>query len=370
MRVGIIRNDLSAPVFVADLERVSTRNTSVDPPGQNTYLSYPTVASVEAALANSVSGAGATIAGTALTFNIVLTGANNVLKLKTSAAAAFSTYTIAATTYTTITTLLAAINTALAGSGIRAFSGAANTVIFESTTFGVNSYLANDTVANGSTANTILNITNGSTRTMPPASTYISGVGLPGALNVSQATLQAIGATTATNALAPSYAAGRTPSALLDVLAQQFAETDTVIESFLKGSLKALVASTFNPDPRKASSTAGAAVKILADDGSTTFTSTVPTVSSATNSGGAVTITGTGLGHESGNAKNSRSTLVQVTNAAGAVLYKIHQEKIESVGGSVSPTQIVLPVGLVSSPVGLKVRVLFRNLVSSVVTIT
>jgi len=369
MRVGVIRNDLSAPIFVADLEPVSTRNITTEAPGQTTYLSYPTVAGVEAALANASTGAGATISGTALTFNVVLSGANNVLKLKTSSAASFSTYTIAAATYTNITTLLAAINTALSGSGIRAFQGAANTVILESTTYGVNSYLANDTVANGSTANTPLNIANGSTRTMPTAATYISGVGLPGGLNVSQATVQAIGTGTATNALAPYYAAGRTPG-VIDVFAQQFAETDTVIESFLKGNLKGYVASTFNPDPRKASAVTGAAIKILADDGSTTFTATVPTVSTAVNSAGTVTITGTGLGHESGNAKNSRSTVVQVTNAAGAVLYKLHQEKIESVGGSVSATSIVLPVGLVSSPVGLKVRVLFRHMASNIVTIT
>ena len=50
MRVGVIRNDLSAPILAADLEQVSRRNSSVDAPGQVRYLHHPTDAELQKAM--------------------------------------------------------------------------------------------------------------------------------------------------------------------------------------------------------------------------------------------------------------------------------------------------------------------------------
>lgn len=373
MRIAVIRNDLSAPLLLADLEQVSRRNDPVDAPGQVRYISYPDASVIEAALADADTGAGATTTGSDISGSLPITitgSSNDDLKVRTSSTAAFTTVTIAAGSYATVDALVAAVNTALAGTGVAAFNGGNDNIVLESLTYGVNSYLETDDVAGGSTANTDIGLTDGEARTMPAASAFATAIGLPGALDVSQATLEAVGATTNTNALEPYYDAGRTPG-LADAVAPIFAETDVAIESFLVGMLSGYASASFNPDPRNPAVSAGAAIAVVEDDGATAFATanTVPTVTSATlgsPTAGDVTIAGTGLGKESGDSTDPlRSTLVKVT---GDVAVTFHQETIENAGGSVTDTAIVIPAALIpgAAVTTTSVQVQFRQLQSDV----
>jgi len=372
MRVAVIRNDLPAPLLLADLEQVSRRNSSVDAPGQVRYLGVATVATIEAALGSSTGGVGATIRGSALTFNVTINGTNDVLELRTSATGTFVAYTIAQATYTNITDLIAALNTAFGSSGIVAFN-IGNAIVLESPTKGVTSYLENDTIAGGSTANTILGFANGAARNMPAATAFLTAAGIPGGpVDVSQATLEAVGATTNSRALEPFYdASDARATVVADAIAPVFAETDVAVESFLVGMISEYHNASYNPDTRNPASVTSAAVDVVEDDGSTAFetANTLPTVTSATldsPSAGDVTIAGTGLGKETGDATNRlRSTTVRFT---GDVTVTLYQERIEGAGGSVSDTTIVIPASLIpgAATTTTSVQVQFRQRVSAV----
>src|SRR5689334_10009939 len=103
MRAGVIRGDLPGPVFLSDLEPVSQYNPPTEPRGQNLYLSRPTVAEVEGVLANATTGAGAMIQGSDIsgTFPVTITGANDDLKVRTSASASFTTVLLVQAAYAT-----------------------------------------------------------------------------------------------------------------------------------------------------------------------------------------------------------------------------------------------------------------------------
>jgi hypothetical protein len=342
MRVGIIRGDLPGAVFLGDLEPVSRYNPPTEPRGQERYLSRPTVAKVEAVLADATVGAGAVIQGTSLTFGtITINGTNKVLKLKTDAAASFSTVTLAEAGYTSLATLLAAINTALKGTGITAFQGTGSgTRVALEGPKGVASYIALDTVGNGSTANTILALTDGA-RTMVPAATIITGCNpVLGTLDVSTATLNGLGATTAAGALGLIPAARGTDAALADVIAPQFAETTVAVDSYLIGNMSELLNAHFNPDTRRSPALAdGPAISVVQDDGSTPFAAGLPAITSAVLAAGAVTIGGTGLGDF-----DRDETVVRFT---GTINNKLEQKAIVHAGGSVSATAIVVPASLI-----------------------
>jgi len=347
MRVGVIRGDLSGPLFLADVEPVSRRNVSVDPPGQERYIGRPTVAEIEAALADSTSGAGAAINGGDISgaFPVTITLATtDELLLKTVATApAFTTYTIAAAAYADQPALLVAINAALAGSGVTARDNVAgNGIALESDGYGVDSYLEVDVTAN-STANTPLSLPNGEARDMPAATDFITDC-LPvgGPLDVSTATINGVGAGDNANALTRIPAARGTVTAVADAIAPQFADTAVAIDSFLVGYLSEYASANFNPDTRRVPALAnGAAVEVVEDDGTTTYAATLPTVTSSTlgtPTAGDVTIAGTGLGGE------APETQVKFT---GDVVTLLSQARIEAAGGSVSDTAIVIPAALI-----------------------
>lgn len=371
MRVGVIRNDLPAPILLADLESVSQQNASVDPPGQVRYLRYPTVAAIEALLSDSETGVGASIIGGALALPVQIQSPNNVLRLRTSASGSYANYTIAPGEYF-LSELVGALNAALVGSGIQAVAGGSDNIILESRAYGVGSYIQNETTANGSTANSVLDLANGSTRTMVSAADILTGVGLPGSLDVSAVTLAGLGASTAANALAPTFDAGLTRglAALRDLLAPEFAETDVALESFLTGVLYGYRNAGFKPDPRNPLSSAGAAIAVLENDGVTDFSTdnTLPSIDTATfNDPGAgdLTVEGSGLGGESGGSTNPLRTTKVVVGSAVIV-----QSRIEAAGGLVSDTKIVIPANLLPSAAVLPVRVQYRQKVSTAVNTT
>lgn len=350
MRLAVIRADLPAPILLADLEQVSRRNDPVDAPGQERYIALPTSAAVTAALANASTGVGATITASGAPTSLTIGAGNRVLRLRTTSTASFVAYSIAQATYASTDALIVAINAALAGSGIHAFK-AGVAVVLESQTQGVSSYLELDTVANGSTGNTNLNFADGVVRTMPAASAFLTAAGIPGGpVNVSQTALQAVGSGGNSNALKPFYdASDSRATGVANAIAPMFAETEVALESFLVGNLAKFRNAGYDPDRRRSAVPAGAAVSVVADDGSTAFATahTLPVITTGdlgTPSAGIVTITGTGLGNENGGGTSGNGVVVKFTGT-GAV--RLEQKAIIHAGGSVLPTAIVIPASLI-----------------------
>lgn len=371
MRIGVIRGDLPGPIFLGDVERVSQYNPSTEPRGQERYISRPTVAQIEAVLGNATTGAGATIEGSDLTANfpITINASNDDLKVRTSATASYTTVLIAQAAYANLAALLAAVNAALAGTGItaRQGTGSGQRVALESNTKGVNSYVQVDSTAGGSVANTPLGFGASSvTRTMPSAAAFITALNpVGGTLDVSTATINGVGATTNANALGLIPTSRGTQVALANEIAPKFAETSALLESFLVGHIAGYRNAGFNPDKRRVPALPnGAAIAVLADDGSTAFSLTLPTVSTAVLSGGAITISGTGLG-----SAERKETVIKVS---GNITKYIDQKRLEAAGGSVSTTTIVIPPSLISGAAATvsKVQVQVRQHVSAVVAVT
>lgn len=371
MRIGVIRGDLPGPIFLSGLEPVSQYNPTTEPRGQTRYISRPTVAEIEAALSNSSTGAGAVIEGSDISgsFPITINGTNDDLKVKTSSAAAYTTVLLAQAAYANITLLLAAVNAALAGTGItaRLGTGSGQRVALESNTKGVNSYLQIDSTAGGSVANTPLGFGASSvTRTMPAASAFITALNPAlGTLNVSNTAINAVGATTNANALNLIPTSRGTQTAIADAIAPKFTETSVVLDSFLYGTIAGYRSASFNPDSRRVPAISnGAAIAIVADDGSTAFTLTVPTISSAVLSSGIITITGTGLG----NAERLETTV----KVSGNISKLLDQVRIKNAGGSVSATSIVIPASLIpgAAITASKVQVKLRQRASGITTVT
>lgn len=372
MRLGVIRGDLPGPIFLSDLEPVSRYSPSVEPRGQERYVSRPSIPAIEAALSSATTGAGAVLNGSNIsgTFPLTINAGNQTLKVRTSASpTAFTTVLIATAAYASLTTLIAAVNVALAGTGVTCRTNVAgNGVALESNTKGVSSYLENDATGS-STANTPLGLTSASVRTMPAASAFITGC-LPvgGPLDVSATTVNAVGATTNSNALSLIPSSRGTVAAVADAIAPQFIETTVALDCFLVGNMADLLSANFNPDTRRRPALPnGAAISVVEDDGSTPFALTLPTVSTATlgsPGAGDITIAGTGLGDPERN-----ETTVKIS---GTINTTIAQRILEHAGGSVSDTAIVIPASLIPGAVITTtfVRVQLRQRASTTVAVS
>lgn len=371
MRIGVIRGDLSGPIFLGDLEPVSQQNPTTEPRGQERYIGRPTILKLETALAHPTKGAGATIEGSdiAANFPITITAANDDLKVKTSSAAAYTTVLVAQAAYANLTLFLAAINVALAGTGVvaRQGTGSGQRVALETVAKGVNTYLQIDSTAGGSVANTPLGLGASSvTRTMPSAAAFITALNpVSGTLNVSNTAINGVGSATSANALSLIPTARGLQTALADAIAPKFAETPVVLDSFLYGHIAGYRNSAYNPDKRRVPAVAnGAAIAIVADDGSTAYTLTVPTITTAVIASGAITITGTNLG-----SSEREETVVKV---AGNLAKSLPRRRIIAAGGTVSPTSIVIPASLIvgAAATVTKVQVKMRTRATALVTVT
>lgn len=363
MRVGILRGDLPGPVLLTDLEPV-VADFPVDPVGQNRYLSRPTSAGVATAMANVPASVESS---SNITFNLVVNGANNVLKVKVGSGA-FTTVTIAQTTYTGIGTLVTAVNVALVAAGLAvvAEQGATNVRIRLKTTalLGAGASIALDTNGNGSIANASLGFAaDGVTHTVPTAAAVITALNpVGGTLDVSTATQ--------TTQISPAISAGDVTK-IADAIAPKFVDSEIAIKSYQVGNLAGLRSSSFNPDPsRLPALSSSAAISVVQDDGVTAFSSTSyaggPVISGAVFSGGNLTITGTGLG----NSELINGVKVKSTNLTTGVVMSVNQRTFVAAGGSVSPTSIVVPMTLLTGAAvaGCKVQVKFLTLASNIFT--
>lgn len=371
MRIGVIRGDMPGPIHLRDVETVSQYNPPTEPKGQELYISRPSVVEIQNVLASSSVGAGAVIQGSDISgsFPITITGSNDDLKIKTSAAAGFTTVLVAQVAYANITTFLAAINVALAGTGVVAYQGpgSGQRVALESRTRGVNSYLEIDTTGNGSVFNTPAGLTAGA-RTMPSAATFITALNpVSGTLNVSTATINAVGSGTNANALSLVQASRGTQAALAEAIAPRVIETSVAIDSWLVGMISEYRSASYNPDSRRGLPN-GAAISVVQDDGSTPFTAGLPVLSVAdlnTPTAGALTLTGTGLG-----SFDKKETKVRITGPG--INKTVYQRAIEAAGGSVSATSIVIPASLIpgATLTTTTARVQVRQRVSAAVAMT
>jgi len=373
MRIGIIRGDLPGPISLGDLETVSQFNPPTEPRGQVLYITRPTTAEIEGVLANPTSGAGATIEGSDIvgSFPFTISSANDDLKVRRTSSGAYTTVLIAQAIYASLTTLLAAVNAALVGTGItaRPGTGSGSRVALESDTKGVTSVLGVDSTAGGSVANTPLGFgASAIVRTMPAASAFITASNpVAGTLNVSTATINGVGASTNSNALTLIPANRKTTANVADAIAPQIVETAVALDSYMVGMISEYRNAGFNPDSRRGL-TSGAAISVVADDGSTTFAAGLPVLSTAdlhTPSTGILTITGTGLG-----GFDNKETSVRVV---GPNIDKLlEQRAIEAAGGSVSATSIVIPAALIpgATLTTTNARVKVRQRVSAAVVMT
>ncbi len=371
MRIGVIRGDLPGPIHLRDLETVSQFDPAIEPRGQELYISRPTTAEIERALANPTTGAGAVIEGSDLTANfpITINGTNDDLRLKTSAGAAFTTVLVAQAAYANIAALVAAVNTAVAPLGItaRQGTGSGQRLALESNTKGVTSYIEVDTTGNGSVFNTPGGLTAGA-RTMASASAIITAANpVNGTLNVSATTLNGVGTGTNTNALGLIPSSRGTVTAVADAIAPRITETSIAVDSWLVGMISKYRNAAFNPDSRRGLPN-GAAIAVVQDDGSTTFTAGLPVLTTAdldTPTSGALTLTGTNMGQF-----DKKDTVVKVVGPR--INKRIEQKAIEAAGGSVTATSIVIPASLLSGATltTTTVRVQVRQRASSAVAMT
>jgi hypothetical protein len=366
---------MPSPVLLSDIEPVSRYNPPTEPRGQEIYLSRPTVAEVEGVLSNATSGAGAVLNGGNISgsFPLAITGANDDLRLRLSASAAFSVVLIPTAVYASLATLVAAVNGAVQGLGILARTNVAgNGIALESLTKGVTSYLENDTVANGSVGNTPLSLADGAVRTMVSAATLITNT-LPvgGPLDVSTATINGSGTGTASTALALIPTSRGTTVAVAQAVAPKFFESTTAIDSFLVGDISELRNANFNPDSRRLPPlVSGAAISVVQDDGVTAFAATLPVITLAdlnTPGAGDLTITGTGLG-----TLERQETAVRLSNATTGYSKTLLQKFIEAGGGTVSATSVVIPAALIpgATLATTSAQVMVRQRVSGTTALT
>ncbi len=374
MRIGIIRGDLPGPIQLTDLETVSQYNPTTEQKGQTRYLSRPTVAEIQNSLSNATTGAGAVAQGLDISgsFPLTIDNTNHTLRFRILSTDSFTAVAVANAVYASFATYMAAVQAAFVGQSVRIYQGAGSgtRLAFESTVKGVSSYLEFDTNGNGSTNNASSGLAAGGViRDMPTAATFITALNpVGGTLDVSTTTINAVGAGTNANALAPIPTSRGVQTAMAEAIAPLFIETDVVVDSFLVGNISQLLNANFNPDSRRVPAlTPGAAIAVIKDDGSTTFTATLPVVTSATlNSPGAgdVTIAGTGLG-----SSEKVATSIKLTGVVSKVLsqaFLVHN------GGSVSATAIVIPAALIpgATTVTTSVKVQVRQRMSGTTAVS
>lgn len=368
MRVGVIRGDMPGPVTLMDLEPVSQHNPPTEPSGQERLVDRPSVDSVGALLDDVPAGIQGTtdVSGGAT----VTVATDDVLRVRLAPGDGFTDVTVAAAVYASGAALVDALNTALDTAVIAVsarLDDSGQYVVLYSDATGTGSFIEIDSVANGSTFNGVVGFADDAEFTVPTAAaaiTALSPVGGPLALTESDFdTAVGAGATDAQN------------TAIADVIAPRFHETDVAIKSFQVGMVAGFASATYNPDPNRLPAIAdGAAVEVVSDDG-TAFSAPLTAITSATAdapNAGDLTIAGTNLG----SAEYIESTVVKVTSADGTTSVKLFQSTIESTNtggtqGSVTATSIVIPASLLAG-LGVAdstVQVQFTSLASDVETV-
>lgn len=368
MRVGVIRGDMPGPVTLMDLEPVSQHNPPTEPSGQERLLSRPNVDDVDTLMADVPAGIqGTTDVSGGITITV---STDDDLRVRLDGGDSFTVATVAAAVYADGDALITALNSALDTAGIAVsarLDDSGQFVVLYSDAMGPGTFIEIDSTANGSNFNGAVGFTDDDEFTVPTgavAVTALSPVGGP--LALTEADFDAAvgaGATDAQN------------TAIADLIAPRFHETDVAIKSVQVGMVGGFAAASYNPDPNRLPAIAdGAAVEVVSDDG-TAFTAPLTVISSATAdspNAGDLTIAGTNLG----SAEYIEATVVKVLSADGTSQVKLFQSVIESTltggtQGSVTATSIVIPASLLAG-LGVAdstVQVQFTSLASDVETV-
>jgi hypothetical protein len=331
MRVAVTRGDLPGPLFLADLEVISQYDPAIEPVGQTFYISRPILSEMATAMAGAQAGLLGTVNMTSIGLPITIGAGNRALKVRTSVApTAFTTCNIAMAAYATVAALMVAVNAALVAGGVAASVSLDRTgtfMVLKSTATGPGAYIEVDSVAGGSTFNSVPGIAiAGGAFTMPTAAAVITALNpVGGPLDVSNATLLATlgGGLTDAQALA-----------VADAVSLKLVETQVVVRSFQVGNLAGYRSANYTPDANRLPD--GAAITVVQDDGVSLYTAPVPNITSAVIGGGNLTITGTGLG--------SNETFMSSIKTTGACAKTLDQRAIKHAGGTISATSIVVPL--------------------------
>lgn len=331
MRVAVTRGDLPGPLYLADLEVISQYDPAIEPVGQTFYVSRPILSEMAAALADVPAGLLGTVNMTSIALPITIGAGNRALKVRLAPGPApFVTCNIAMAAYPTVAALMVAVNAALVAGGVAASVSLDRTgtyMVLKSTATGPGAYIEVDSVAGGSTFNAVPGIAVlGGSFTMPAAAAVITALNpVGGPLDVSDATLLANigGGATDTQVLA-----------IRDAVSLRLIETQVVIRSYQVGNLAGYRSANYTPDANRLPT--GAAITVVQDDGVTPFTAPVPNITSAVIGGGNLTITGTGLG--------SNETFMSSIKTTGVCAKTLDLRAIKHAGGTISATQIVVPL--------------------------
>jgi len=275
MRVGIVRSDIGK-VYLSDVENRSQRCFSSEPAGQSRNFVKPTDAALLAVL-NSKAVLSAKGDNASATSNT--TGGNNVLRIRTSATAAYTVITVTSNAALSKAQLVAEVNAGLLNAGLLVtatlLTGAdANKVQFDTVApnSGPSAALQIDTTANGSTLNAALHST---WAAGPPNLAGLPVASLKSAVYPTGTTINVASATiTSLSTFASMQAAAQTAlvTAVQDAVAPALVETGPVLLSFVYGVLSKLRSTAFQPGGARIGLPAGVAAAIVANDGSTVFT--------------------------------------------------------------------------------------------------
>lgn len=270
MRAGFVnRTDLPKGLYIDDIEDSSRRNFSSQPKGQSRVLRRPVDADMNAILAAT---ALVTVRGANVAATVDTTGANATkLNIKTSAAAAYTQVTVTSNAALAKTTIVAELNAGFrnAGLGLVARISGTNQITIDTTVGGPGGYISISAASPSVGAlHTTVGLTAATTSGLSLAALRTAVYPTATTIDVSSATLLAL----STFSLLASADQTALVEAVADLVAPAFSETSLVLLSFVNGVFGKAAAASFQPGGSRIGLTAGPALAILADDGSTPFT--------------------------------------------------------------------------------------------------
>lgn len=368
MRVGVIRGDIPGPIFVNDLEDVSQWCPSIEPRGQDRYLSRPDLTLVGAALAANIPASRKGTLDISAGVTVVL-GASDVLQIRVSPTAGYTSCTVAAAVYTAAA-FIVAVNAAISASAMRGLVVASLDetglyFVLRTTAKGTGSYLGVNVLAT-STLNTLVGFAN-------PAFAFT----VPTAAAVITATLPVLGVLDLRDVitLQPLLGYGTTlaeRTAVADTIAPRFIETEVVKKSFQVGNLADLRNALFNPDPNRLPAIAnGPAITVTQDDGFTLYTAPLTALTNAQINvpiANWLTLTGTDLGITERPADTEVHLIDESNLPTQALPVILPGRLIVASGGSISQTSITIPPALKPAWIVAttsKARVMFTSFASN-----
>ena len=269
MRVGFVdRTDLPVGLQIDDVENRSQRDFSSEPPGQSRTIRRPTDAELQAPLNVSafLSARATDVAAT------VDTTANDTLRIRTAAPAAFTVIAVTSGAATAKTVILSDLNSAFIANDLPFVASivGTNQIQIDTTYAGANAALEVDSVANGSTLSTAIGYAAGGVALVPLTLAALRTAVYPTATTIDVSSATVVALSTFGDLTAAKQAA--VVDGVADVVAPHFVETGIVLLSFAGGVLDKGSDATFQPGGTRVGLAAGPALACLDDDGSTPFT--------------------------------------------------------------------------------------------------